>query len=277
MIFSRILIPTDFSERCVGAARFAIPLAERFQSEIVILHVEATPSADLEANDDRKRLAERRLCDFLPAAFAHLNVKRMLRAGDPAGEIVRCAEAERSGLIMMPTHGYGPFRRLLLGSTTAKVLHDTACPVWTGAHVAQGPPATWLNPKTVLCAVDAVPEDERVLRWAADAASKLNADLLLLHVERRLESPGEGYYSQEFHRAALEETNRKMEQLQRTAGTQARVLIAAGNVVDVISQTAERDKADLLVIGRGSRRKNGRLGVNTYGIIRESRCSVVSV
>ena len=34
----------------------------------------------------------------------------------------------------MPTHGFGPLRRFLLGSVAAKVLHDAQCPVWTSVH-----------------------------------------------------------------------------------------------------------------------------------------------
>jgi nucleotide-binding universal stress UspA family protein len=40
----------------------------------------------------------------------------------------------------LPTHGLGAFRRSLIGSITAKVLHDAECPVWTGVHLAQAPP-----------------------------------------------------------------------------------------------------------------------------------------
>jgi nucleotide-binding universal stress UspA family protein len=36
---SRILMPIDFSERCLGGVRYAIPLAERFRSELTLLHV----------------------------------------------------------------------------------------------------------------------------------------------------------------------------------------------------------------------------------------------
>ena len=35
----------------------------------------------------------------------------------------------------MPTHGLGKLRRFILGSVTAKVLHDLEAPVLTGAHV----------------------------------------------------------------------------------------------------------------------------------------------
>ena len=48
--------------------------------------------------------------------------------GEPAREIVDFAAANQVDLVMMPTHGYGPFRQLLLGSVAAKVLHDAHVP-----------------------------------------------------------------------------------------------------------------------------------------------------
>ncbi len=276
--FSKMLIPIDFSERCLGAARFAIPLAERFQSEITFLHVEPPPENDSEWNAEHEARAEKQLRDFLCAAFAHLDVKRILRVGpDVAGEIVKYAREQQSDLILMPTHGYGAFRRLLLGSVTAKVLHDTDCPVWTGVHLAQGPPAEWINPTVVLCAVDAAPVSEKPLQWASQIASGLDAALLLVHVEPRLESPGEEYYSHEYHRGVLEEANRKMEQLQGAVGTHAQVFIEVGNIPRVVCAAVKRVEADLLVIGRGGGAGPGRLGLNAYGIIRESPCPVMSV
>ena len=178
---------------------------------------------------------------------------------------------------MMPTHGYGTFRRRLLGSITAKVLHDAACPVWTGAHLAQGPPVEWISPTTILTAVDADAESEKALVWASVLASELNAALLLVHVESRLESPGEGYYSREYHDQVLAAAKRKMDELQRAAGTHVEVIIGAGSIAHVVCKTADDLKADLLIIGRGVNATSGRLGLNTYGIIRESSCPVVSV
>ncbi len=277
VLLRKILIPIDFSERCLGAARFAIPLAERFHSEITLLHVEGPPGTDLDLNAYREQHSKKQLRDFLCAAFAHLDVKRALRAGEPAAEIIAYAKHDHSDLIMMPTHGYGTFRRRLLGSITAKVLHDADCPVWTGAHLALGPPLEWIKPTTILCAVDANADSEKALVWASAFASELNATLHLVHVESRLDSPGEGYYSKEYHRQVLAEVKRKMDELQRAAGTRVEVIIGAGNIAQVVSRTVEDLKADLLVIGRGVNAASGRLGLNTYGMIRESSCPVVSV
>jgi nucleotide-binding universal stress UspA family protein len=145
---TKILIPIDFSERCLGATRYAIPLAEHFDSEISLLHV-LPPFGDSDDADvngvtigeimtARRAKAQKRMDDFLNAALHHLRVKRILLDGDPSRRIVEWGLRERSDLIMMPTHGYGPFRRLLLGSVTAKVLHDTDCPVLDGRASGAG-------------------------------------------------------------------------------------------------------------------------------------------
>ena len=55
---------------------------------------------------------------------------------------------------MMPTHGRGPFRRFVLGSVTAKVLHDAPCPVWTSAHLDENSTPMPSNLSNILCAVD---------------------------------------------------------------------------------------------------------------------------
>lgn len=275
--FSKILIPIDFSERCLGAARFAIPLAERFHSEITFLHVQDPLAAESDLNADREEHIEKQLRDFLCAAFAHLDVKRVLRSGEPASEIVAYAKDDHSDLIMMPTHGYGVFRRRLLGSITAKVLHDSECPVWTGVHLAKGPPAEWINPSAILCAAGDDSQSEKALVWASMLASELDAALVLVHVESRLDSPGEEYYSQEFRELVLAEANRKMDELQRVAGTRAEQIIGSGSIASTVSKTADDRKADLLVIGRAGTAASGRLSLNTYGIIHESPCPVVSV
>ena len=275
--FSKILFPIDFSERCLGAARYSIPFAERFHSEVTLLHVEPPPEAYPDRSIEQEIPPEKRLRDFLCAAFAHLEVKRVLRVGiDVAEEIVRYARDDGSDLIMMPTHGYGAFRRLLLGSTTAKVLYDARCPVWTGAHLAQGPPAEWINPTTILCAADNDAGTEKALKWASQLASELDADLLLVHVEPRL-TRSEEYDSKEFDEQVIAEANQKMTKLQVAAGTRFQVVIRAGIVSHAVAKAVKDFEADLLVIGRRADPASEGLGLNTYGIIRESPCPVVSV
>ena len=136
-----ILVPVNFTAACQAAANFAHDLAGSLNAEICLLHViePAASATGLEtaavfeaSMRGLREHATRTLDAFLEQADA--SVQRCVLEGDPATEIVRFAHNERVDLILMPTHGYGVFRRLLLGSVTAKVLHDADCPVWTGLH-----------------------------------------------------------------------------------------------------------------------------------------------
>ncbi len=67
-----------------------------------------------------------------------LPIQRKLVIGDAALAIVQTAREEKADLIMMPSHSF-TFYQFLMGSVTAKVLHGTERPVWTGAHVQESP------------------------------------------------------------------------------------------------------------------------------------------
>jgi len=277
---AKILVPIDFSERCLGATRYVIPLVEHFQSELTLLHVfspiEGFTLEVRTVNEARREKAQKALDDFLCAALNHLNTRRLLREGDPAEIIVDQARRDRSDMIMMPTHGYGPFRRLLLGSVTAKVLHDAVCPVWTGVHLAEGPPVEWLTPKQVVCALDLGPASGAVLRWAHGRAAAFHSDLIILHAEPRLDSPGEEYFAHEWRRHLLTQAAEADAQLQTREGTNAQVILEPGDVADAAARVVRKLSADLLVIGRGDS-PDARLGTHAYDIIRKSPCPVVSI
>jgi nucleotide-binding universal stress UspA family protein len=53
----------------------------------------------------------------------------LVRAGDPAEEIVDCARTREADLIAMSTHGRSGLRRVLLGSVAEGVLRRSALPI----------------------------------------------------------------------------------------------------------------------------------------------------
>lgn len=286
---SKILSPVDFSERCLGATRYAEALAAHFHSEITLLHVlepmryefstlefGATVMNDLVSN--RSLLARKQLDAFLSEELAGSPVKRVLLEGDPAQKIVQYAHTEQVNVITMPTHGYGPFRRFILGSVTAKVLHDADCPVWTGVHMEQVPAVEAIAFRNIVCAVDLGPQSRKALSWAAQMASEFNARLILVHATPAIEvRPGE-YFDQnltaELSRAAREE----LEKLGQGLSAEPEVFVEGGDPPKVVCRAAQRFQANLLVIARGSAAGIfGRLRTNAYAIIRQSPCPVVSV
>src|ERR1700683_3559943 len=104
----------------------------------------------------------------------------MTSSGDPALRIADFAHENAVDLIMMATHGTGLFRSLLIGSVTAKVLHDAKCAVWTATHAEeQRSPDV---PRTILCAVDGTDKTPALIQWAAEFSQRMGASLKVLHV-----------------------------------------------------------------------------------------------
>jgi nucleotide-binding universal stress UspA family protein len=288
---AKILLPVDFSDRSAGAARYAVQLASHFQSEITLLHVlssiapppheypelyvGAVPADFLE---ERRARSARDLDNFLTNELSYPLLSRVLVEGDPAQQITDCAHSGHFDVILMPTHGHGPFRRLLLGSVTAKVLHDAACPVWTSVHADSLPSFGAYQPKYVLCAIDLGPESAVELEWAAGFCAAFKAQLGIVHVVS-LDPRTEAYYfSPEWRGQILDNARSEIDQLQAAAGTKAEVQLELGDVRKAVCNAAKRVHADLLVTGRGGAAGiGGRLASHTYSIIRDSPCPVVSV
>jgi nucleotide-binding universal stress UspA family protein len=254
----RILFPVDFSERATKAAPYVDALATQFGAELILLHVVEPLSYNAPLADSPGSQWER-FGDIFSAH--HLQIKRLTEHGEAAAKIVECAKTHNVDLIMIPTQGLGAFRRLIIGSNSAKVLHDADCPVWTGVHIEEGPHPKKVTCRNVLCAFDLEPSSAKVLRWASGLAEGYKAELTLVHV------------TTDSTRA-----RKAIETLQKTVGTNAPVRIEAGEPSRVVAHVAGEMKADILVIGRCSTEGIlGRLEMTAYSIIRQSPCPVISV
>jgi nucleotide-binding universal stress UspA family protein len=288
---SRILVPVEFSPRCEMAARHAKALAAHFHAEVTLLHVvvpvvaygapEAlTYSAALDVSEDRTALAKAHLDNFLPDEFAVLTVERVIREGDPAQEIVDCAAERQSDLIVLPTHGYGPFRRFLLGSVTAKVLHDATCPVWTGPHLEKAPAKGEIQLRHVVCGVDLGPESATVLEWGSEMAREFHAQLTVVHALPESTVHLEGLYFDPDFRAQVANAARvQIEGLMAKVGARGKIVLETGDPADALAVVASRLQADVVVIGRKGHHTGvlGRLRTHSYAIVREAPCPVAAV
>lgn len=59
-----------------------------------------------------------------------LSAEPLLRSGNPYEEIVNAAKELGVGVIVIGSHGYTGFERLLLGSTADRVVQYAPCPVF---------------------------------------------------------------------------------------------------------------------------------------------------
>jgi nucleotide-binding universal stress UspA family protein len=280
----RILFPVDFSERCSAAAAHVAAQARHFKAKVTVLHVtQIAPlcygdlaAAELASRGIQELMDDRRaaLDTFQQNEMRDLEgVDKVVERGDPARVITQYSRQEKADLIMMPTHGYGPFRRLLLGSVTAKVLHDAACPVWTDVHDEMT--FSRLGCQSVVCAVDLRDESVSEIQWAAELASSYGAELTLVHAIPAAAGPVPPEENR-FRHHLVETAREYMDELQCKAGTTAKVSIERGKIARTVRNAALEYAADLVVIGQGCLHEVlGRLRSNAYAIIRESPCPVV--
>jgi nucleotide-binding universal stress UspA family protein len=282
----RILFPVDYSAQCVAAASHVAAFSKILGTEVVLLHtvmpldclhgapeMYAATAADL-AKWQRQADVDR-LNGFLPGQFP--GAARVIGSGDPAHDIVSYAEDDSFGLIMLPTHGLGRFRRLLIGSVTAKILHDTNVPVWTAVHAQEqcdAPPEY----RKVLYACDLGPESVNCLRWAADFAGRAGAKLEVVHAVQAAEARPEKYFDLELVATLAKEARDRISTMLDEDRIQAVIHTRGGRPASVVREVAGETHADLLVIGRGALSAGlGRLWAHGYALIGSSPCPVVSV
>ena len=269
--FGKILLPVDLSVRSLEAARQAEVLARHFHSEVTVLHV-------VDSNEQESGRFEpgggkaHELEALLTRDFTGATISQIVRDGDPAQEILDFAGSNDIDLIVMASHGYGPFESFAMGSVGAEVLREANCPVWITAHAQQGLPPMFRN---VLCAVDLGPSSESVVDWASQFAAAFRARLVVLHVMRSFESEGQldspDEWLSHLEREELSKVKRKLAQ-------EGQVLFAGGDIPEVISRQAKKLKADLVVIGRSPKADDvGTARTTSFTIIRKSPCPVVSI
>lgn len=288
MPLSEVLVPVDFSQRCVCAGRYAAALKQRFSCHVTLLHVLPMPYyefAAVEAGggmvqellDARTEEAREALCRFMRDELPSPETQRLVREGDPATKIVKAAQNLGASLIVMPTHGHGPFRRFILGSVTAKVLHDADCPVLTGVHM-DTVTREEVRFRHVIAALDLGPQSERTLQWAAAFSERVHAHLTVVHATPSLEGRTAEYFDPNWRNALAVEARERIEKLEKDLGLDAPIVAESGEAANVVCDMARTSAADLLVIGRSSSAGVlGRLRAIAYTIVRQSPCPVVSV
>ncbi|MFK7804475.1 MAG: universal stress protein [Anaerolineae bacterium] len=187
-MFKKILIPLDGSYRSEQALDLVGKLFSTDEIELILL--EATGEAELSfpiyaagVDGYMQGLPEykkARVDEYVTSVTSKTrswapNVRGYSMLGKPEDAIVEIANTEEIDLIIMVTHGYAAFERLLLGSVTEKVIRDAPCPVLAvrDGHL----------PKHMLIALDGSPFSETMLEPAFELARLIQSDVTLARVD----------------------------------------------------------------------------------------------
>lgn len=140
-IMKTIVVAVDFSDIVEDVIRTACAVADADESRIHVITVvpdpvrqawsTEVPGLDFESIHRRwVDEAEARLAALVPKVTLHpAQVTRAVLTGVPDREIVRYARDHEADLLVVGTHGYGPFKRLILGSVVDRVLRQAPCAV----------------------------------------------------------------------------------------------------------------------------------------------------
>ena len=271
----------------------SVSMAQRFSATVTVLHaVNLVPEYDLgsclettcvstrtpipytpefrELRDERQRQLE----EFAKNRFADVNHATKIEDGDPAAVIECVAQRENVDLIMMPTKGLGTFRRMLVGSVTAKVLHDVDYPIFTTAHESDPTSASVTSYRSIVCAVDLTREADAVLQAAALVGQVYGAKVCLIHMAQGPSTEGGGDAIGESVRQALNQSIKSV----GCKSEDVKVRVLDAEIPEGVRRIAIEEDAELVVVGRGHEKGNvSRMWSHLYTIIRESPCPVLSV
>lgn len=148
----RVLLAYDSSPCSLAAAKFACGLHWPADTTAAVVGViesllagavpswleERARSADAEAmaqawvreHEQEKEHQHEELTSFCQAQGGIFNAaKTIVAEGHPAEQILRTIGAERSNLVVLGAHGQGAIQRLLMGSTSERVLFHAPCSV----------------------------------------------------------------------------------------------------------------------------------------------------
>jgi nucleotide-binding universal stress UspA family protein len=284
--FHKILFPVDYSAPCQALIPYVQEMASRFSTELTVCHaygpLDAIVHSELLVTDPELQakahaLEAVRLRQFACLNFPGQKLETIVELGEPGSVIDRLAQQQRADLVMLATRGLGPMRRFLLGSITAKVLHDVNAAVWTGVGAALSDHPVKIAYQSIVCALDDSQETEAVLRAAASFTSTYRAQLWIVHVVPA--PPAYPELDLKAHTKQLTEASHlRLRELKAKLGIGAPHAVIDAPLGDGIVRELVRRKADLLITGRGhSMGTFSRMWSHLYAIIRDSPCPVLSI
>ena len=135
-MINKILVPIDGSDHAERALEFALDLAQKYSSEILVLTVVQYPvlvEVPLNINEyygDIKASYEKMLSDTLEKAkktTPDLHITSKLMEGHPVDKIIETANEGKFDMIVMGRRGQGHLAHTLLGSVSDRVADQTPC------------------------------------------------------------------------------------------------------------------------------------------------------
>ncbi len=283
-LFRTILCPVDFSVHSRQALSYAALIARKNDARLVVIFAEdpllaaaAAAAYDEKALREKGRTELARLVERIvkPFRLPMKSVTLDVATGEPHEVIAWTAENLHCDLIVMGAHGRTGANRLMIGSTTHRILRQSPLPVLATPPVKKGqaarPPRDWPG-KMAIAPIDFSTRDRADALAATVAAKELGTKLELVHVvEPIADVPwlelDEARRNLQRERRAAARLTRLQDDLRETV---TGVRVQSGKPAQVIASIAASSRVGLVVMTR--RRGQGLFGPRQGSISYEVLC-----
>lgn len=294
-----ILCSVDLTPVSHREVALAVELARAFGAKLVIQHnLPATGYGMAKAWEwkqnhpgaDAQRPAEERMEELAATVPAGLEVETLITSGPLALGISGLAEEMSADLLILGCHGWSTEEH---SSLTENLMRWCECPIlalhdgdgkeWTlhlepTAEGEQRPPLRFLVP------TDFSPASKEAVRWAFWLGQKLSAEVHLLHVlgvtppAVQPVEPVAPVSSAPYYRESVrgEARDRLEEMVPKDMADRVTLHIEPGRTEDVILQSAEELRPDLILMGEHARDLLHRFFThdNAQGVLHRASCPV---
>lgn len=277
-----ILVATDFSPASETALLYALAIAKRNGSRVLIANVVTesyqliSDDAQRRALDDAWRNAQSLVTEhFIAGRLDGVNNEIRIERGDVWDRLSALIATDNVGLLVLGTRGHRSIGKLLLGSTAENIFRQAPCPV-----LSVGPRArkevSAAGPRKILFCTGFSHHSLNAGARAIWMAQRLQASLILLNVCD--ECPPSVQQTKDL----IESNKRRLRALvPPNAGlaSEPEVLVEFGNFAERILETAGQHKVDLIVLGiRQSAGFSRRLrGATAWNVVTAATCPVLTV
>jgi nucleotide-binding universal stress UspA family protein len=277
-----ILVSTDFSPASETALLYALSIAKRNGSRVLITNVVTenyqliSDDAQRRAVDDAWRNAQNLVTEhFIAGRLDGVSYQIRIERGDVWDRLSALIESEKVDLLVLGTRGHRSIGKLLLGSTAENIFRQAPCAVLSvGPRTRKQVPAA--GPRKILFCTAFSHHSLNAGARAIWMAQRQHAALILRNVCD--ECPPSPQQTKDL----VESNKRRLRELvPPNAGLAAEpeVLVEFGNFAERILETAAKHKVDLIVLGiRQSAGFSRRLrGATAWNVVTAATCPVLTV
>jgi len=309
----KILCPVDLSKGSFLALKFANAISGRYRASLVIIHIMENPHLDIPGGETGafsfgelvnlyKEERQEEIIDVLKQKGTHaVDYEIIFKEGVPYKEITDTARNIKADMIIMSSSTTEKSEKIA-GVTTERTVRFAPCPVLSiktdhdqekrekmekvGDLMDTSPNAK----RTILLPTDFSEHSELASNYAIAFAKEYKADLIVLHVIETIaevsfmssvDLPGYGTTSI-YYDGLLKDAQARVKNICDKAieqGIKAREYIIYGNPRREIIDIADKESADLIIMGTHGRKGFSRFisGSVTEAVVRNAQCSVLSV